>query len=410
MNQLFLIFILIVASQTMTSQNLSSEQEKFIQKNLKPVSTDSILENANWKSIASKVKNKRIVLLGEFNHGAKEIFQWRNGLIKYLHQHHGFNTILFETGIGELIDAQFNKSELTSAQMKRGLFGVWRTAEFEDLMNYIKTENINLAGFDVQRSGGSLNYILKQEGAKYSVDSNLYYKLEERYGLMQNELNRRNAVYDSINIPASKLISDYNQALEVFKSKTTSSKLHALILKALQNRVQFLNYMLQFVKDRDMHRRWVARDSFMAKNLSWLADSIFPGEKIIVLAHNFHAAKFNEHEQVMGEYIYPKYKDNMYTLAIFGGRGNYANNSGNPTPIKAPDSTRLDVKHLINAMPGYAGFMDLPLKQKPRNQWLWQPITVNDSFIDVNDSNQLILPKYFDGLLFLRSVNAAKQN
>jgi len=58
-------------------------------------------------------------------------------------------------------------------------------------------------------------------------------------------------------------------------------------------------------------------------------------------------------------------------------------------------------------MKGYAGFIPLPTKARPGNQWLFNPFVVNDSFIDLNGTNQLILPKHFDGLLLLKHVSPA---
>ncbi|HEV7783653.1 MAG TPA: hypothetical protein VGO58_20420 [Chitinophagaceae bacterium] len=54
-----------------------------------------------------------MVLIGEPNHGSKEIFLLRNSLIKFLHESHGFDIILFESGIGELIRADISKDQLT---------------------------------------------------------------------------------------------------------------------------------------------------------------------------------------------------------------------------------------------------------------------------------------------------------
>jgi erythromycin esterase-like protein len=107
----------------------------------------------------------------------------------------------------------------------------------------------------------------------------------------------------------------------------------------------------------------------------------------------------------MGEILNRLYPADLYVLGIYAGGGSYADNSGKTVSMHAPDSIHLDIKHLIGAMNGYAGFIHLPSKSRPGNHWLFNSIVVNDSFIDLNGTNRLILPKHFDGLLLLKHVS-----
>ncbi|MEM6721232.1 MAG: hypothetical protein AAF611_18020 [Bacteroidota bacterium] len=134
-----------------------------LHKKIKSINVSSDYQKGDWKPILKEVKNKRIVLLGELNHGSKEIFLSRNDLIKSLHEKLGFDVILFESGIGELIETNSQKKNLPPNKMTYGFFGGWRTSEFVDLMDYVKSRNMSISGFDVQRTGNSFQSVLTGE-------------------------------------------------------------------------------------------------------------------------------------------------------------------------------------------------------------------------------------------------------
>ena len=74
-------------------------------------------------TLLDAVKNYKIVLLGEFNHGSKEIFLTRNELVKELHRKLDFDVILFESGIGEVGAIGIERELLSKEQMTNGFFG-----------------------------------------------------------------------------------------------------------------------------------------------------------------------------------------------------------------------------------------------------------------------------------------------
>jgi len=143
----------------------------------------------------------------------------------------------------------------------------------------------------------------------------------------------------------------------------------------------------------------------MANNVMWLMDNVFKGQKIILVAHNFHVANFNQKEEVMGEFLAKKYRNKMYVLGTFAAKGSYHNNAGKPRKMLPPDAKQADLKHYINALPKYAYFLKIPQKKTMGNQWLFKPIIVNDTFINLNGGKKMVLASHFDGLLLLDSVS-----
>src|SRR5688572_29207980 len=70
-------------------QSLTNAQLAFLKINTKTIVRDSLQRQPDWNYISPYLKDKKIILIGEPNHGSKEIFELRNSLIKYLHKETG---------------------------------------------------------------------------------------------------------------------------------------------------------------------------------------------------------------------------------------------------------------------------------------------------------------------------------
>ena len=400
----------VLIFNTSFSQFLSKEQESFLKRNSKTIYQNNIQEQGNWTSVLSKIEGKRLILIGEFNHGSKEIFELRNSLIKCLHTTTGANVVLFESGIGELILADLNRDTLSSSQMVNGLFGGWRTREFIELFDYVKSQQISIAGFDVQRTGGSFTNVLDNIAQRVDFSPTNIHDLESMFGSISRDLTRKGAVYDSLKNGTNKLIHDYQMVKEKIAIYVMGegSKDLLFTVRTINNRICYLNYMLQFLKDKNWSKRFSARDSVMASNVQWLVDTIYRDQQIIIVGHNFHIGKYNENETVMGEILKTLYGHEMYSIGIFAASGAYSNNFGKEVEMTLPDSTQLDIKHVIGKLPGSINFIDIPETFSKDSHWLNQEIIVNDTFIDLRNSNQINLSKTFDGLILLRMVSPTK--
>lgn len=206
------------------------------------------------------------------------------------------------------------------------------------------------------------------------------------------------------------MILDYQKVKTELSTFITAGAPKELLFAdiTLENRIKYLSYMLQFLKDRDWSRRWAARDSAMATNTQWVLDNVYKDYPVIIIGHNFHLGKYSENETVMGEILSARYKSDMYTIGMFSGSGSYNDNFGKEVKMTPPDSVAVDIKQIINNLKGDATFLDLPDKSVKGSDWLTQEITINDTFIDLKNSNKLILSKTFDGLILLKKVSPTK--
>lgn len=399
------IVFLWATAISLPAQHLTADQQSFLETQVHTISSSEQYAGLNWEPTAKNIGEKRLVLLGEFNHGSKEIFLTRNDLIRFLHEKKGFNVILFESGIGELIMPEIKRQDYSPAQMTNCLTGVWRTKEFTELMTYIQSKGIKTGGFDVQRSGGSFRFVMADVAAKHQLDTALFANLEERYGRLHRLLSGRNVQFDSVASPTRALIADYQKLAAALATSQDGGMADLLSLRTLANRVQYLEYMLQFARDKNWNKRWAARDSAMASNVRWWCGTMFKNEKIIIIAHNYHIAKHNENEQVMGEMLLPYFGPDMYVTGIFAGTGSYADNSGKPVMLTPPDTLHPDIKHFILPRKGNVQYLHIPNPKISGSDWLFEPVTVNDTFIDLAGTNQMQLFKPFDGLILIDKVS-----
>lgn len=107
--------------------------------------------------------DKRIVFLGESSHGVAEFNLAKTRIIQFLHQERGYNVLAFESGMGNVMNAQGQIDKQAAQQtMKDAIFGVWWTKETLPLFEYAKTtqqtdQPLALAGFDIQQQGPFTN-------------------------------------------------------------------------------------------------------------------------------------------------------------------------------------------------------------------------------------------------------------
>jgi len=404
--RLIIIALLVFTFSFIQGQALTPKEQSYLDKHAINIGVDSTYAHGDWSSVLEEVKDKKIILLGEYNHGSREVFASRNDLIMSLHKELGFDVILFEAGIGELAEINIQKDTMNAKRLTAGFFTIWTTPEFVQLMAYVKEHNISIGGFDVQRSGATFNALLQREASVRNIDASYYSSIEKRFSEVNSLLANKTTVFDAVNVPITDLIKEYERLKEAFKhlrvNNTSESSL--LIEKTIDNRVAYLKYRLAFIKDKDYRKRWKARDLAMANNVEWLISNFYPNKKVLIIGHNFHTARYNEKEEVMGEFLSKKYGSQMYSLAIYGAEGSFHGNYGNLILTKAPETDRLDIKYIIKTMPGKVHFLHLPKRDTKHTHWMFNKIVINDSFIDLSGSNEIILSRHFDGLLLLDKV------
>ncbi len=344
--------------------------------------------------------------MGEFDHRVTEINEIKRSIVKFLHLNAGFEVVLFESGIGEIISADMNRDIMTPDQLTYGLIGYWRNETYSDLMEFVKNnETLRVAGFDVQRSGRSFGQYLKELNESYRIPPE-YNDLEDRFTEMLSDIKKKELTKDFEN-EVNDLIASYRELYKLWLESPMQSQQEKIAQQTIKNRSFYLEYFLEFRKSNDFEKRWNARDKMMADNILFLIQEVFPNKKVIVNGHNFHIAKSNLNLEVMGELLNKEMGDEMISIGIFSGQGEMGFND-KIKQLSPPDTENLDIKDIISKSPYDYSYLDLDnIEGHP---WTKEMIIVNDSFIDLSNSNKLILADHFDGLIFTKWASPVNSN
>lgn len=411
---LFLLFSLLMGKvgSAQNNEELLKLWEGYLDKKAKPIELTQETNFEDLKALNSALAGKRIILLGEFNHGSKEINLLKNRIIQYLHQKLGYKILLLESGLGELNTLNHNRPGLAKENMIYRLTGPWQSEEFVSLMGYAqKNEDLVLGGFDPQKSGGSFVPFFQQKFGEIAPQlSKLLSEMEaqnqnfvrdiQRAELTPAHFLKRDSIIQAYQNILQSIQAHQPQFMQDKKTETDFK----VIQKSIENRIAYLHYFTTYKKQ--LRQRWAARDSLMAANILWYVKELYPHEKIIISAHNYHISKYNEKELVMGEILNAQLPNELYTIGFFGGQGSFANNA-RKTENLSPAVGPKDIKAIASKLKAEAVFFDFPNKIKQKSSWLDDKITVGDTFIDLDNTPTMQIGKCFDGLFLLKNITPA---
>ena len=315
----------------------------YIPQNTYEILTDNAdtLYDADLEKFGEAIGDKRIVMLGEQEHGDAATFLLKCRLIKYLHEKKGFNVLAFESDFFSLTlgwDKMSNRKADADSFAKQNIFPIWTFCHTcQNLFTqYIpQTQNtaspLQLAGFDCQFHG-----VYAGKNGKLFIQ-NLFNRLSYANRL-KAEIETALPYCDSLF--SFKILtnrSDYEKAAkaleEIIEADKKTNELTALEQLIIQNLISE-SYSLSNVKFYNKGGHYY-RDRQMAANLTWLANEKFKNEKIIVWAHNAHigknrieAAEDKDNQLfMMGDFLFsdPLMAKQMYIAGFtsFSGRVNW---------------------------------------------------------------------------------------
>jgi erythromycin esterase len=167
------------------------------------------------------------------------------------------------------------------------------------------------------------------------------------------------------------------------------------------------------------------RDQMMAANVRWLAEEAFPGEKIVLWAHNLHvtAAK-RASSRPMGDWLREVLGDGLYVLGFAIHKGDVravaqegfrmTGLSTSPMP-PAPANTGAAVLNTVGLPIFFADLQSLAAGGGVVGAWLGQPHLFRDFGAVWNRDNPVygnmtseVLSDSYDGLIFLEDTHAAR--
>jgi len=296
----FLSVSILLFSLHLTAQDF----KKIIQENVHTISIDpSLTSFQDLDYLGKAIENKRIIMLGEQEHGDGSTFAAKARLVKYLHEKLGYNVLIFESDMISMNEVwkevTTDKKDLAK-DISQNIYPVWTNCQqASTVFQYIVTEYqkgsaIKLGGFDNQITGvaafKSLRSLLgdslqKYNSAFYIAHSDFFKKqLDTAFHL----LNRSSTLSQ---MEVRVFYQSYISSLEIINGELFS--LHGQISQSVESILSFYKQLLLRETDKDLESSQ-ERDAQMARNLRWLVTNKYPNEKIIVWAANTHIIRNND--------------------------------------------------------------------------------------------------------------------
>jgi erythromycin esterase len=368
--------ILIVLSQTVAGQE-ENKLQQYISLHAKEMNVGS----GDFKGLGfldTLLAKKRIVLLGESSHGTEEYSTTKLQLIEYLHEKLGFKVVLFESPM--IACSYFNLGRDTASPVeliRNSIQTVWHTKTVLKLFEYMKEKKLSFGGFDPQ------------------FISSLYPPLVFSYAF-----NEYPAIKNELLALESRVSETFTGVKDYARLKDSFSMAYA----ALAGQVEKLSpsplqeWMKQVIRINTSYYAHLQngneRDSCMAKNLIWLAEHMYPNEKIIVWAHNSHIDKSStSSSKFMGKVLADHFKEELFVVGFYMLNGQTALNNREIIVVKPPQKGSLEA--LLSAKgfkTTFIGTNDAALNRKMAT-WLWG-----------KDKQSLNLYRSYDAVVLVNGV------
>ena len=255
-------------------------------------------EFADLAPLGRIVGDARIVALGEATHGTSEFFRVKHRLLAYLVEQAGFRVFAIEANqlAVEPINEYVRGGSGDVRNLMRAMFRVWNTEEVRDLIEWMRTYNlenpgrmVEFIGFDMQDPRvpiDSVSAFLGRVEPKLRpwVDS-LYVPYREAW---------REAFYPQG--PTAVRQSWYANAQEAYervhghRDRWLATAADRADSVAVEWVVQNANVARQAALGA-LTMDFATRDSAMAENIRWALDRRPQGTRIVVWAHDGHISR-----------------------------------------------------------------------------------------------------------------------
>ncbi|MBX9785339.1 MAG: erythromycin esterase family protein [Chitinophagaceae bacterium] len=291
------IIFLLTISTAVSQQQIKSFVKQY-QTIIASVENDN--NYSGYEAIAKAIGNKRVVMLGEQDHGDAPAFLAKTKLIKYLHEKMGFTVLAFESDFFSLTEGQSEINNDTSGlrkYMRGNIFPIWPYCDAcDDLFNhylpatFMSSAPITVTGFDNQLHG---SYTRRK--------INSY--LDSILSLLKTEIPNYETTRSQLLTWTDSLVKNYGKKFgkkEDFENYETLMKQISMAwvqkngedytARLLQSIIGFNNQSWHYY-GRNWWEGGMMRDREMAANLDWLVNVKYKNEKIIVWAANGHIVK-----------------------------------------------------------------------------------------------------------------------
>lgn len=278
----------------------TEELVQAVDQELYPLPANPLHWGSDNLGFLDQLADKSIIALGEATHGTAEFFIAKHQIFEYLVENHDFRIFAIEADFGESIIlnelVQRSATDAIEKAMKDTMhFWTWKTEEVKDLLLWMCNYNLGKPDEDkVHYVGVDCQYNTFHPDM---VKDYLQYTNAPFFAEFASTLDESKAASED-NF-ASYTAEEFQTYLDTLQTLQDSMLAHQNTLvsasseQEFQLHVRILNVTSQasevryFNEIRDFSVNY--RDKYMAENTAWLLEH-FPGEKVVLWAHNGHIA------------------------------------------------------------------------------------------------------------------------
>lgn len=414
-----LLTVLLLAAQVSGAQVAADLRENvaWLRRNASPIRTVNPADE-DWtdlEPIGRAIGEARIVMLGEGSHGDGTTFLLKSRLIRFLHQQHGFDVIVWEAPFYEAYavggDARRDPQALTFE--RAGIFSAGEQSA--PTLAYIKAswktgKPITLVGLsqyvhvDGPIFGDVITFFEKVDSAWPTAEQrDAFRSLREHItGAAFRRPLKPVTPPQQVQLRAMMKLIDEDPNGRIVAAQ--GIRRTALMRRVLENIHAYAEAMYRPVSrgGRD-DNPWFAQE---ARNLLFWANDYFPNRKLIVWAHSAHiarqnatmkelGAKWRTAEMVpIGDHVYRALGDDVYSIMFLAHSGKFAQIGREPRDIPAPRDDSLEA--MMHGARFKTAFLDL--RHLPSGHWLQKPQTASPM---AYQPLRAPWPKCFDGIVYI---------
>ena len=420
--KLTLAFFAIITGNSFESNGGDTSLQNWISENAIEIRGLEINEASDdLHQLEYIVANAKLVCLGESRHDAREQFQVKHRLIKYLVEEMGFTSFMLEGSlpycslINDYINGDGGDIDLIMAGMP-GWF-LWDTEEMKEIIEWMYVYNSGAGNYDkIQFFGIDIvapNFALEQ----------IFNFLEEHdidvLQLFEENAFERDLIFDDswprsresyASLPSSRkeeLVTNYDELYEVLEQKreqyisSSSEKEYNWILR-MAYCAKEANRLFSSKTNLELG---LVRESAMAENALWIQRNLSNSGKSIIWAHNVHIAmdEFTMSIQEgtiqgMGYLIKQELKEDMVSIGASFDKGDYPE-WGKSFP--AADPSTLDGVLAAAGMEYFLIDLKKSLDDNEVHKWL-----NSSQVMRAQDFDMSCIPiKSFDAMYFTSSIS-----
>lgn len=411
-----MLFVLLTIGLVELSAQIPSMETEWLQQEVKTINSLDLDDFSDLEFLKKELKDVRIIQLGESSHGIGDYYRMKGRLVRFLHQELGFNVLAIEGGFGD-INVAYSNINASSAQelMDRSVFSNFNCEEMLETFSYVKEQSkhrpLHLAGFDCQESAVYFKPFMVQ--LLVELDTTMSQEFESKYhttfdlyGMIRDSVQLMGAI--ALNKALLEEVENFINSNSITLEKSHSKALLKVIRRTIHTKISY--WELSFAEIQQF-KGYALRDRLMAENIKWLADSLYPDQKIIIWAHNAHIHKGEalypgpdgQSFNMMGGHLEDYFGQQNYVLGLYSYEGEtYRHFKQDTIAFVNDDPESLEVRFdKLEADINWLSFQAWEFGKA--NHWLKEPIKV----FELENGGWITWPNLmqrYDAVLVIRKV------